>query len=226
MGIPAVFTLAPATADDDGISVSQTPLAAGNLTITGALASGGVASLCTLAAPAERQVLITQAAGEGGKSITLYGTALGGGQTIAGAPKTEVVSLGAGAGTVVSVAGFSTITRAAISAAASGAIKIGTNGVAFTPWQSLSTFFGPVDVGIAVAITGTINYTVQYTYDPFWDLAAELVQTFNLPALTGKTTTADAPVSGLTVTGVRLQINSFSASATAKLTVIQAGVHN
>ena len=56
-------------ADADGISLSQTPLAAGNLTITGALASGGVATMDT-----QRRVLITAAGNEVSKTFTIYGT--------------------------------------------------------------------------------------------------------------------------------------------------------
>ena len=107
---PVNFSITPVAADDDGISTSQTPSGAGDLTITGALATGGVATL----APNGnwgRQVLITCAGADAGKNFTIYGTIPGGGDYV----YSEVVA-GSNASTSTSVGPFLTVTRVAVSA--------------------------------------------------------------------------------------------------------------
>lgn len=153
MALPQIVTMVLATADDDGISLSQTPGAAGNLTITGAFASGGVATL-----PVARRVLITTASNESSKTITIYGTS-DGYQAIS-----ESMA-GPNATTGYTSRDFKTITRIAVSAAFIGAVKAGTNGIGSSPWQMINRNAQPVNVGIGCVVSGTVNYTIQWTYD-------------------------------------------------------------
>ena len=67
---PIVKIVGPlAAADADGICASQTPLAAGALTINGALATGGVA---TIAVPA--RITITSAGNDSTNTFVVVGT--------------------------------------------------------------------------------------------------------------------------------------------------------
>lgn len=100
-------------ADADGISTSQTPGAAGNLTITGALASGGVATLGY-----GRKVTITSAGNDSGRTFTVTGTDENGNA------QTESIT-GPNIGTSTGTKNFLTVTQIAIDAAAAGAITAG-----------------------------------------------------------------------------------------------------
>lgn len=214
MGIPVKMLVQLSTAaDDDGICQSQTPLAASDMTINGALASGGVATM-----DAQRQVLFTFAADETGHNFTIYGTNLSGtsiSETVAGTATTAVSALD-----------YKTVTRVAISAAATGAIKVGTNGVGHSPWKLVNYHVSPVNLGIACIVSGTVNYTFQYTFDPdpcgiFTNTASTPVNTFNLTALASKATTLDSSITA-PITAWRVQINSGTGSVTAE--VVEAGI--
>ena len=82
-----VLSCSPTAVDADGICASQTPLAAGNLTINGALASGGTVTL-----NAAQLITITSAGNDSGRTFTVYGT------DVEGDLQTEAVT-GANAGT-------------------------------------------------------------------------------------------------------------------------------
>ncbi len=197
------------TADADGICQSQTPSGAGNLTINGALASSGSVTL-----DKPRRVLVTTAADESGKTLTIYGTNWYG-QSI-----TETMT-GPNATTSYTTNDFATVTRVAVSAAFTGAVTVGTNGIASSPPIFLDSYgLGPTSV--QVVVSGTVNYTVQQSLDD--------------PNAVGYTSTtwvnhADSAVAAATATAqsnyafvprvVRLLLNSGTGSAT--LTLIQSG---
>ena len=139
-----------AAASANNICASQTPTS--SLTINGALASGGVATL-----DVQRRVLITTAADESAKTFTVTGTNWAGNtisQTITGPNATT------GATTI----SFKTVTSITISAAAAGAVTVGTNGVADSPWVRFDDF-APNYVSAACTVTGTANWTIQITLD-------------------------------------------------------------
>ena len=201
MGISRTLTKALTAASDNCISLSQTPGAAGNLTITGSAASAGVATLDT-----QRQVLLTFAADETGHTFVVYGTKQG------GSAISETVA-GTTAGTVATNQDFLTVTRVSISAAATGAIKVGTNTFGATDWQSVDTMRQPVNVAFQIGVTGTINYSIQTTVQ----------DVNNLPSGTTYPTAFDSVVAGqagnmggsLTdpVTFFRLLVNSGTGAA-------------
>lgn len=154
MGLPITRSKALTAASANAISLSQTPLAAGNLLINGASASGGVATLDT-----QRRVLLTFAANETGHTFVVYGTSQ------SGSPIQETV-LGTTAGTVATNQDFLTVTQISISAAATGAITVGTNGVGSSSWQSVNSFITPPNIGINLILSGAANFTVETTaYD-------------------------------------------------------------
>lgn len=149
---PVTNTVGPLAASSaTNIRTASTIAGAGAVTLNGSLVSGGVATLDT-----PRRVLVTNASNET-LTLTLTGT------TFANAPATEVVQLGL-AGTASSVVDFKTITSAVSSAASSGNISIGTNGVAGSPWVRLDEWSWP-NVSLQATVSGTVNYTVQSTLD-------------------------------------------------------------
>jgi len=78
-------------------------------------------------------------------------------------------------------------------------------------------------MGLAVVVTGTITYKVQYTFDNVfakgYDPTAGTSTWFDHPTLTG-TTSANSNIA-YPVTGIRL--TTTAGTGTATLTIIQAG---
>ena len=211
---PVFSSINLAASDADGISLSQSPTGAGNLTITGALASGGVATL-----DHQRQVLLTFAASEAARTFTLYGT-----------DENEYVisaSIAGAAATATSILHYKTVTRVAINGASAGAITVGTNGVGSTMPIPIDQHLSPTDVALYVEIlTGvTVNCTVQYTPDDIWTAGNYKTSTgiiwTNHSTLQALTASADSSVAYLPA-AVRLKINSGTGAA--KLIVRQAGL--
>ena len=217
---PVNFSITPVAADNAGISTSQTPSGAGDLTITGALATGGVATL----APNGnwgRQVLITCAGADAGKNFTIYGTIPGGGDYV----YSEVVA-GSNASTSTSVGPFLTVTRVAVSAALAGAVIVGTNGVVYSAPVVHDVYLTPFNVSVQADIGGTINYTLQYTLqDMLSSSGAAQAALWNSNAtMVTKTVDFDVTITS-PITASRVKINSFTAStATIAVNFVQAGV--
>ena len=113
--VKAKFIVADTTAADaDGVCQSQTPAAGGeqNLTINGALSSGGVATFV-----AARLITIASASDDSGRTFTITGTDVNGNaqtETIAG-PATTVT------GTLY----FRTVTQVTVDDDTAGAITVG-----------------------------------------------------------------------------------------------------
>jgi hypothetical protein len=169
-----------------------------------------------------RRVLFTQAASESGKTFTLVGTDAN------GSTQTEVLTAAASATTVHSALDFSTVTAASISSAASGAITIGTNGVASSRWVRLDEWANPTAT-IQVTVSGTVNYTVQQTMqDP--NSPTNPV----LPYLVNWTDAPDPNVVGSTGTfgssftnsplWVRVLLNSETGTGSLSAVIAQSGV--
>lgn len=149
---PIVVTAGPlAAASANAIALSQTP-SAGALTLNGALASGGVATM-----DKPRQVLITTTADETTKTFIITGT------DWAGSPISENVT-GVNNSTVASVLSYLTVTSITISANAAGALTVGTNGVGSSPWVRFDGWASPI-IAKQAAVTGTVNFTVQQSMD-------------------------------------------------------------
>ena len=114
--VKAVFIQADTdAADADGIATSQTPSGAGNLTINGAKASGGVATF-----NAARQVTITSAGDDQARTFTITGT------DVNGNALTEAVA-GADTAAATSTKHFLTVTQIAVDDATAGAVTAGMN---------------------------------------------------------------------------------------------------
>lgn len=82
----------------------------------------------------------------------------------------------------------------------------------------MNTNVSPFNVGFGVIVTGTVNYTVQHTFD---DPAVGFTTWFSHPTIASETTNQDGNYA-FPVTGVKVLVNSGDGTATLKL--VQAGI--
>ena len=166
---PKVLTISPyAAADPDAIATSQTPAAGGiqDITIDGALASGGVATL-----DEPRQVQLTTAADETARVFSIEGTDRKGNFQI------EAID-GVNATTAVTVKAFATVTRIRVDDDTAMAIQFGTSTVVSTNWYPLD-YLQDFAVSLALNIpagTGTPDFTVELTNSNLLDYQGSDIQ--------------------------------------------------
>ena len=95
---------------------------------------------------------------------------------------------------------------------------VSQTGVGSTDPIVMDTNKNPFNVGFGVVKTGTVDYTVQHTFDnPFGTISTW----FNHPTVAAQIANADGN-SAFPVTAIRLTMNSGDGTATLKL--LQAGV--
>ena len=104
-----------------------------------------------------RRVLFTSSGNDSARTLTLVGTDWN------GAPITETVA-GGNVGTAVSLLDYATLTSITINGSTAGTLTVGTNGVAGTRPIFLDSY-SLAPTAIQVAVTGTVNYTVQQSLD-------------------------------------------------------------
>lgn len=156
---PNRFAVGPlATADDNGVALSQAVAAAGFLTLTGAalVNADGVAVM-----DVPRRIIVTSSGNDTGITFTIVGN---NGLNGSGNPITETIT-GASGGAASTSLDFGTVESVYASGAAAGTVIVGTNGVASSPWQMVNTNEDPVNLTVAVVVSGTVNYDLEYTYD-------------------------------------------------------------
>ncbi len=87
----------------------------------------------------------------------------------------------------------------------------------------MNQYVTPFNVALSAIVTGTVNYTVQYTFDNVF--ASNYVPSSgnwtNHPSLTSQTTTLSSNIA-YPVTAIRLTVNS--GTGTVALTIIEAGL--
>lgn len=194
-------------ADANGICLDQTLGGAGNLTLNGAFASGGVATL-----DVQRQVELESAGNLSAVTFTITGT------DDQGRAISEAIA-GPSGGTVATALNFLTITQIAASGAVGTNVEIGTNGVGASINIPVDVYLSPTDIGLAIVVSGTVNVTVQHTFDDVFDPEATLTW-FDHPTLSAETANADGNLA-FPPRAVRLLTNSGTGTAT--LTLVQAG---
>ena len=86
---------------------------------------------------------------------------------------------------------------------------------------TVDTYISPSNMGLAVIVTGTITYKVQYTFDNMFasNYVAASGNWFDHPTLVGSAS-GNSNIA-YPVTGIRLSTTACTGSAT--LTIIQAG---
>lgn len=203
------------------IAASQTPAGAGNLLINGTLASGGVATMDT-----QRQVAITSASNLSALTFVIFGT------DTQNRPISESLA-GPNATTVNSVLSYLTVTKITISAAAGGALTVDTTGVGNGQEIPLDTNHAVGNVALQTVVTGTINYTCQYTIDDIYGTYLTYGLTTGAAIPTGPFTwnniTALAAQAGnvsttFTQAGTALRLVINSGTGSVKFIVVQQGL--
>jgi hypothetical protein len=200
--------------NDDSVCESQTPLAGGPLTLDGVAVNDGVATF-----DAPRRVLITTTGDESGRVFVITGT-LWNGQVFS-----ESIT-GIASGTAVATnQSFATVTEVTVDDATAGAIIVGTNGVADSPWLRLDDY-APSPIAVTVVVDGTVNYDVEISQDDpdSFISPVPIGEMVWLNALDANLVNQSAnKTGGITFTPcwVRLTLNSGSGSA--RMTVVQSG---
>jgi len=206
---PITQTRTLAAAAVAAICAAQTTAGAGNLVINGSLASGGVATL------ASQQVLgVTSAGNLSAVNFTITGTDDQGrviSQTIAGP----------NANTVQTTLNYRTVTQIAVSAAVGTNVTVDTLQIGASTEVPLDQYITNFNVSIAVEVTGTVNYTVQYTFDDIFGGAPGAFNWINFTTLTAQTANNNGTLIS-PVRAVRLLTNS--GNGVAKMLVIQSGL--
>jgi hypothetical protein len=124
LGRVYIFDTVPATKSATAVCAAQAVAGAGNATIDGASASGGVATF-----DAARVVsAVSSNVGDTTQTVTVTGT------DYWGQAQTELISLN-GTTTVVGLKAFKTITAAAVSAALTGNLSVGNGDVFGLPYK-------------------------------------------------------------------------------------------
>lgn len=210
---PVTVQKALTSASANCICLSQTPAGAGNLTINGAAASGGVATLDT-----QRRVLLTVAADESGKTFTFYGT------NDDGQPIQQAFA-GPTSGTKATDLDFLTITRISVSAALAGAVTVGTNTTGSTPWKNPSWHLTPFEIDYTTdVLSGSVTYNLETTLDNYFKPATPTVVPIVRPTvINGATGSSDLQITS-PIRGWRATVTAGTGTVRAK--AIQAGLTN
>lgn len=231
---PRTIYWAPSVAADNDVCQSQTPGAAGPLTFNGSRVSAGVANMAngdptvSTGGCDQRRIRITCAGDETGKTITLVGTRAKDGYSSKPTIISEVVALGT-AGTYDSLQDFATLTQApSISAAAAGAIKVGTNGVASTAWQQPSDLHeSPDNIGLfCILDAGSMTFSVEHTLEKLphaSPAAGDIPRVLKHSVIASKTASIDGNYA-FPVSGFRLTCEIPSSTGLLRFSYKQAGI--
>ena len=82
----------------------------------------------------------------------------------------------------------------------------------------MNTNISPFNVGFGVVVTGTVNYTVQHTFD---DPGIGFTTWFDHPSVASASTSQDGNYA-FPVTGIKILVNS--GGGTAVMNLVQAGI--
>jgi hypothetical protein len=140
---------------------------------------------------------------------------------------TNTITGPASGATVVSTKAFLTVTSITISAAQGGseAVNVGIVGTTLSAISKIVplNFYNEVAPEVSVDVTGTINFTVQQTFDSILTVkdSSGNISWEDITALTSKTADTLAQTS-IGAKAIRVKINSYSSSATAQVAIISS----
>jgi len=204
-----------AAASATNIALSQGPITGGNsVTLNGSTVVGGVAIL-----DQARRVLITSVGNDSGITFTVTGT------NRYNAVMSETLT-GGNVGAVNTNNDFLTVTKIVANGTTASTITVGTTTIA-SIMVPLEMYGNPTNISLNFVVTGTVNYTVNETWDDPYNLVGLYPANqyppnwVALAALTGKTTTSQA---GLTATARALQVVINSGSGSLLCEIVQAGI--
>ena len=212
-----ILNLAPTTATTTGLASTANSSGIA-VALSGSLTSGGV---FTSPDGLGRIITILETATSTQSDVTFTLT----GTDTNNDAISEVVTGPASGATVVTTKYFKTVSSIAASAAQGGAetVSVGIRGTTLSGVSKVVpiNFYDRVPVAVGVAVTGTINFTVQQTFDEILttkDSSGNIVWE-DISALASKTATT-ASQAGVGAKAVRLVVNTYSTGATAKVRVI------
>ncbi len=113
---------------------------------------------------------------------------------------------------------FYSVSSVTISGGTATSLSIGVGGIGTGNWVLANQYADPFAIGLGVSVTGTVNYTAEYTYDNVQTNTSPT--TFPIAALSGKTATLD---SSLTAPVAAYRIKSNSGTGSFVFTAQQAG---
>lgn len=198
-------------ADPNGICLDQQLGGAGFLLINGAFSDGGVAP-ATL--DTQRQVELESAGALSGIDFTITGT------DEQGREISETIA-GPAAGVSATSLDFLTVDSIFADAAVGTDIEVGTNAIGGSIPIPIDKNVTPTSIGLALVITGTVNVTVQHTFDDVFAGASTILTWFDHPTLAGETANADGNIA-FPPTALRLLTNS--GIGTCEFDLVQAGL--
>lgn len=205
---PKEYDIDPDDVDTNLIAESQTTTTA-----------GGNLTLATTSLDYARQIGITSAGNDTGLTFTVVGT------DPDGYTQTEDIT-GVSATVAESTKYYKVISSIAVDGATTtGGVIVGTVDELVTQTIPLD-WRSDVAANLNVDVTGTINFTVQETFDDIQrpglsaQSAAQNAQWINITALTSKTADTNS-VATVGAHGVRLVVNSYTNGAEIQLNVNQ-----
>ena len=196
-------------ADPNGIFLDQNPAAGVALTLNGAFVTAGVAQL-----DQQRRVELESAANMSGITFEIVGT------DEQDRPITETIT-GPNAGVSATVLDFFTVTSITPSGTIGSDVEGGTNGVGGSIPIPVDKNVTPTSIGLGIVITGTVDVTVQHTFDDVFAGASTIFTWFDHPTLANVVANGDGNLA-FPPTAVRLLTNS--GVGTAEFDLIQAGL--
>ncbi len=196
-------------ADPNGIFLDQAPTAGTALTLNGAFVSGGVATL-----DVQRQVELESAADMSGFNFAIVGT------DEQGREITETI-VGPNAGVSATSLDFLTVTSITPDGTSGSNVEGGTNTVGGSIPIPVDKNVTPTSIGLGLVVTGTVNVTVQHTFDDPFEGASTILTWFDHPTLAGQTADADGNLA-FPPQAVRLLTNS--GDGTCEFDLVQAGL--
>jgi len=202
--------LAPVAAVATGVAALQGPVTGGvALTLNGSLVVGGVAVF-----DVQRQVIVFSTGNDNAITFRVTGTNANGNVI------SESIAGGNGS-SVATSSSFKTVTSIVPSATTANTVSSGTNGVANSPPVIVPVSQPSTGVTLSVKVTGTVNWSVQQTFDnpfvPNPDTQCTWVAV--VAGLTGQTGAAQAATTQ-SAEAYRLLINSNTPPGGAQITVL------
>lgn len=208
----------PAT-DDDAICAAQQISAAGYLLINGAARSTALATLgFAVGGSFNIPVTLTSTGNLSGVSFIITG------RTRAGITTTETIA-GPNNNTVTTTAKFNIVESVYASGAVATGVKIGFSSTGTTSWIPADFEVGRFNAGLGFNVTGTINYTLQHTFDNVYNTAItpfafDCADTNVVNATADANTNYDKPVGAW-----QININSSSAEGSLVAWIIENGIN-
>jgi hypothetical protein len=95
---------------------------------------------------------------------------------------------------------------------------VSKTGTGSTDAVVINTNISPVNIGFGIVVTGTVNYSVQFSFD---DPAVGFTTWFDDATLTSKTGNEDGSIN-FPITGLKVLVNSGTGTVT--MNVVQAGI--